>query len=291
MSSFQCTNTFNYFDWWFIEEGGEETDEKGVSDFWLTALSAHPNIGELITEDDMAALANLANITVEYSDDFTAFTLHFHFKENEFFSNKVLTKTYTVTPDLLDEKNPNLSEIDSTPIEWKDGKNLCVTEIKKKQKAKSGRNKGQVRTVTRTVPKPSFFHYFDEHKEEDAEEEEEPEEEEGDGLGRTKLSVEEDYDIGHIIRTSVIPEAILFVTGEADIGFDMDDEDDEDFEDGEDDDEDEEGEDDEDDEEEEAPKGKKGGKKAAFNQAGFAAGAGAAAAGAPAGQNPECKQN
>lgn len=253
-------------------------------------MSAHPNIGELITEDDLPALAGLNNITVEYSDDFTTFTLHFHFKENEFFSNTVLTKKYTVSPDLLDEKNPNLSEIDTTKIEWKDGKNLCVTEIKKKQKAKSGRNKGQVRTVTRTAPKPSFFHYFDEHKEDDVEEEEEqPEDEEGDGLGRTKLSVEEDYDIGHIIRTSVIPEAVLFVTGEADIGFDMDDEDDEDFEGDEDDDEDGDDDEDDDEEEEDAPKAKKGGKKGGFNQAGFAAAPGAA--GAAAGQNPECKQN
>lgn len=237
----------------------------------------------------MPAVAALSNVTVEYSDDFTAFTLHFHFRENEFFSNSVLTKKYTVSPDLLDEKNPNLSEIDTTKIEWKDGKNLCVTEIKKKQKAKSGRNKGQVRTVTRTVPKPSFFHFFDEHKEDAEEEEEEPEEEEGDGLGRTKLSIEEDYDIGHTIRTSVIPEAILFVTGEADIGFDFgDDEDEDDYEEGEGDEDDEEEDDDED--EDEAPKGKKGGKGGkGFNQGGFAAGAGAA--GAPAGQNPECKQN
>jgi hypothetical protein len=30
-----------------------------------------------------------------------------------------------------------------------------------------------------------------------------------------KLSMEEDYDIGHSIRTSLIPEAVLWYTGEA----------------------------------------------------------------------------
>lgn len=47
-----------------------------------------------------------------------------------------------------------------------------VKEVKKKQKAKSGRNKGQVRTVTREEPTASFFHYFTEPKEDEEEEEE-----------------------------------------------------------------------------------------------------------------------
>ena len=44
----------------------------------------------------------------------------------------------------------------------------------------------------------------------DEDEEEEEEEEE---QVRIKLTVEEDYDIGHIIRTAVIPESILWFTG------------------------------------------------------------------------------
>ena len=31
---------------------------------------------------------------------------------------------------------------------------------------------------------------------------------------RIKLTVEEDYDIGHCIRTAVIPESVLWFTGE-----------------------------------------------------------------------------
>ena len=51
-----------------------------------------------------------------------------------------------ISPDLLDDKAPALSESTGTDIDWKPSKNLCITEIKKKQKAKSGRNKGQVGT-------------------------------------------------------------------------------------------------------------------------------------------------
>ena len=38
--------------------------------------------------------------------------------------------------------------------------NLCMLETKKKQKSKSGKNKGQVRTITQQEPKQSFFQYF-----------------------------------------------------------------------------------------------------------------------------------
>lgn len=197
----------------FAEE--EDSDEKGVPSFWLTVLTSHPSIGSLVTEEDVPALNALTNVTCEYADDFKTFTLRFEFDENDYFTNKVLTKTYHVSPDLLDEKAPQLENVETTAIEWKASKNLTVTEIKKKQKAKSGRNKGQVRTVTRTEPKPSFFHYFDEQSEEKDEDEEEEEKEDEDQEGAIKLTLDEDYDVAHIIRTALIPEAIVWFTGEA----------------------------------------------------------------------------
>lgn len=113
---------------------------------------------------------------------------------------QVLKKTYTVSPDLLDEKSPTLtghassgthwrlpisnaimtdqSKCDWTitnllqnslfypnliaEIDWKPTMNLCMKETKKKQKSKAGKNKGQVRTVTQQEPKQSFFQYFSE---------------------------------------------------------------------------------------------------------------------------------
>jgi nucleosome assembly protein 1-like 1 len=130
----------------------------------------------------------------------------------------------------------------------------------------------QVRTIVKQEPKASFFQYFGEpSKDEEEEEEEEDEEKE-----RVRLSVEEDYDIGHAIRTAVIPEAVLWFTGEA---VEDDEDDDIDYEalDEEDDDE----EDDEDDDDE-APKLR------AVPGGGFAAAPGAPGAN---GEQPECKQN
>ena len=59
-------------------------------------------------------------------------------------SSQELHKSYSVTPDLLEEKAPALTSVEGTVIEWKHKKNLCMTEVKKKQKAKSGRKAGQV---------------------------------------------------------------------------------------------------------------------------------------------------
>ena len=120
------------------------------------------------------------------------------------------------------------------------------------------------------------------------------------------MNIETDYDIGHILRTNVIPEAIFWFTGE-----NGEEEDDEDY-DGEDDDEDEDSDEedddeedsDEDDEAEEGEevfnpnskgkgKGKGKGKKGPL-QGSAAGGFSMPQAGAPnanGGENPECKQN
>jgi nucleosome assembly protein 1-like 1 len=188
-----------------------------------------------------------------------------------------LTKKYELT-DILDEKGPQLIDVTGTEIEWKEGKNLCVKEIKKKQKAKAGKNKGQIRQITKQVPTPSFFHYFAEPKSEDDDEEEKEENEEEDQ--QITLNEEEDYEIAHAIRTCIIPDAVLWFTGEAREDEDFEEDDEEGEEDGDEDQDDEE----EEEEEEPAPKNKgkgKGGKGGLANASNTAGG----------GEQPECKQN
>lgn len=49
-----------------------------------------------------------------------------------------------MSPDLLSDKAPALDSVDGTEIEWKPSKNLCVAEIRKKQKNKNSKKKDQV---------------------------------------------------------------------------------------------------------------------------------------------------
>lgn len=262
-----------------VEIGGASSEEgvKGIPGFWLKALCNHPGIGEFITEEDVPALEYLTDITVMYNETFSLFKLMFHFAENPFFTNKILEKAYELSPDILEEKSPTLGGSTGTVITWKPSKDLTVTEVKKKQKAKSGKNKGQVRTVTRLEPKASFFHYFSDP----VDYPDDDEAEDADESQNVKINIEDDYDIAHAIRTDIIPDAIKWYTGEA-VPDDEDDEDD-------DEDEDEEGEaddgDDDDDDEDDDDEGRKVRVKAKPPK-GFAGSSGASAS-----EQPECKQN
>ena len=102
-------------------EDGEDT-EKGIPQFWLNCLHNNSLVGSMITEDDLYALEKLTDITVEYDENYTSFVLSFHFDENEFFTNRVLTKKYSVTPDLLDERAPTLDLNEGTEVSWIDAR-------------------------------------------------------------------------------------------------------------------------------------------------------------------------
>ncbi len=237
------------------EEALESKDgQKGIPGFWLQALGQNEDIREFIEEEDLPLMEKLKDITVTYNENFDSFTLTFCFHPNEYMEQTELKKTYTVSPDLIDEESPALTGIDYTEIKWKAGKDLTVAEVKKRQKVKKGQNKGQTRTITKIEPKMSFFWYFKENRDDDDDDDMDSDD---DGFERKPgFTAEEDYDVGHAIRTTVVPEALYWFTGEN--GFSEDDED-EDAEEDDDDNDDDEGEEEEEEEEEAGgAKGRKG---------------------------------
>lgn len=90
------------------------------------------------------------------------FVLEFHFSENDYFSNSVLTKEYELrcapdTDDPFSFEGPEIHKCKGCTIDWKKGKNVTLKTVKKKQKHKS---RGLVRTITKTVQNDSFFNFF-----------------------------------------------------------------------------------------------------------------------------------
>src|ERR1700733_10261911 len=69
------------------------TDLKGVPEFWLTAMKNMIALADLITAKDEEVLRHLTDVRLSYLD-VPGFRLEFEFAENEFFTNKVLTKSY-----------------------------------------------------------------------------------------------------------------------------------------------------------------------------------------------------
>ncbi|PWA94905.1 nucleosome assembly protein 1,4 [Artemisia annua] len=258
------------------EEGAmDQTDdtEKGVPEFWLTAMKHNEITAEEITERDEEALKYLKEIKWCRMDDPKGFKLEFFFDTNPFFTNSVLTKVYH----MIDDDEPILEKAIGTTIEWLPGK--CLTQKILKKKPKKGSK--NAKPITKTEDCESFFNFFSPPEVPDDEEEIEE-----DMAEELQNQMEQDYDIGSTIRDKIIPHAVSWFTGEAnqeDFGG-FDDEDDEGDEDDDDDDEIEEDddEDDEDDEDEEETKTKK---KSSGSKKG-----GNTAAGGEAERPPECKQ-
>lgn len=192
-----------------LEGEKKDEDSKGIPEFWLTIFKNVDLLADMMQEHDEPILKHLTDIKVHYKEDPMGFVLEFFFSPNDHFENLVLTKTYEMkcTPDEDDPfsfEGPEIHKCKGTAIDWKKGKNITVKTIKKKQKHKS---KGSLRTVTKTVQNDSFFNFFNPPAVSD-----DPDIEVDDD---TRALLTADFEIGHYIRESIIPRAVLYFTGEA----------------------------------------------------------------------------
>ncbi|MCJ1310193.1 hypothetical protein MMC25_003854 [Agyrium rufum] len=210
----------------------------GIPEFWLSAMKNQISLGELITDRDEAALRSLTDIRMEYLDK-PGFRLIFEFADNEFFSDKTITKTYFYQEESGYGGDFIYDHAEGYKINWKSEKDLTVKVESKKQRNK---NTKQTRVVKKTVPTDSFFNFFNPPVA--------PKEDDEDAVEDIEERLELDYQLGEDIKEKLIPRAIDWFTGEALQFEEMDDDLDElDYED-EDDDEDDDGSEDRDDEDE-----------------------------------------
>ncbi|KAL8831559.1 MAG: hypothetical protein Q9191_000802 [Dirinaria sp. TL-2023a] len=178
-------------------------DIKGIPEFWLSAMKNQVSLAELITDDDQLALKSLTDIRMEYLER-PGFRLIFEFAENEFFTNKTITKTYYYQEESGYGGDFIYDHADGDKINWKDDKDLTVRIESKKQRNK---NTKQTRVVKKTVPKESFFNFFDPPKAPQSEDEDVPED--------VEERLELDYQLGEDVKEKLIPRAIDWFTGEA----------------------------------------------------------------------------
>ncbi|KNA18311.1 hypothetical protein SOVF_072070 [Spinacia oleracea] len=187
-----------------LTEQGEEDapEEKGVPNFWVTAMKTNDVLAEEITERDEGALKYLKDIKWTRIDDPKGFKLEFFFDTNPYFKNTVLTKTYH----MIDEDEPILEKAIGTDIEWLSGK--CLTQKILKKKPKKGSK--NAKPITKTESCESFFNFFNPPQvpEDDADLDEDAAEE-------LQNLMEQDYEIGSTIRDKIIPHAVSWFTGEA----------------------------------------------------------------------------
>jgi len=222
------------------EEKPAESAEKvsGIPEFWLSAMKNQISLAEMITDRDEGALKSLVDIRMEYLDK-PGFRLIFEFAENEYFTNKTITKTYYYQNESGYGGDFIYDHADGDKIEWKSGMDLTVRIEQKKQRNKTTK---QTRIVKKTVPTESFFNFFSPPKA--------PSDEDDDAASDIEERLELDYQLGEDIKEKLIPRAIDWFTGEALAFEELDEDDMEDFDDEEDEDEDDDASEDHDDEDE-----------------------------------------
>ena len=125
------------------DEAAEETEGAksgpnlvGIPEFWLSAIKNQISLAELITDRDEAALKYLIDVRMEYLER-PGFRLIFEFAENDFFTNKTITKTYYYQEESGYGGEFIYDHAEGDKIEWKTGKDLTVRTESKKQRNKS----------------------------------------------------------------------------------------------------------------------------------------------------------
>lgn len=126
-----------------MESSGEASKQSdlpdnvaGIPEFWLSAMKNQVTLAEMITDRDEAALKHLTDVRMEYLDK-PGFRLIFEFATNEFFSDKIVTKTYFYQNESGYGGDFIYDHAEGHKIEWYPGRDLTIRVESKKQRNKS----------------------------------------------------------------------------------------------------------------------------------------------------------
>lgn len=130
----------------------------GVPDFWCKAIKENEMLMSIIKEKDQEALDCVTKLEVDQASNpetgsKKSKSVTLRFSDNEFFNNDFLKMTVFFKDNDCEE----VARVESTVVDWKDGKDLSKKKVKKKQKHKKT---GETRTVTKTVAAESVFTCF-----------------------------------------------------------------------------------------------------------------------------------
>lgn len=137
-----------------------------VNDYWLKTLQNDMIANSELRQCDEPILKQLKRVEAVKAEDDTKLSVTFHFAPNDYFSNEKITKHFDIDGDEIKKSHGD-------KIEWKEGKNVTVKLIKKKNKNKKT---GEKVTKTKEVKEESFFNFFNDieiNEDEDDEDEEE----------------------------------------------------------------------------------------------------------------------
>ncbi|XP_068154618.1 nucleosome assembly protein 1-like 1-A [Drosophila tropicalis] len=176
---------------------------RGIPRFWLTVFRNVPLISDLVQEHDEPLLSYLQDVRISYSPD--SYTINFVFQPNEYLhmSSLMLTKKYYLRHEADKEypflfEGPEIVRCEGCNIHWRDGSNLTLQTVEHK------RSRKRSRCVPKVMPRESFFRFFSPPQALDLSLADE----------KTKLVLGNDFEVGYLLRTQIVPKAVLFYTGD-----------------------------------------------------------------------------
>ena len=146
---------------------------KGIPGFWLRVMQNSSAVRDFIEPHDEPVLEFLKDVTSTFVGDLEGFKLNFHFRENPYFTDAVLSKAFYIKNYVMNEEEKedaededdddddnglDVKKIEGCEIHWNPGKNVTVKVTKKKGKGGKGK---KAATVTHEEELPSFFRFFD----------------------------------------------------------------------------------------------------------------------------------
>ncbi|XP_034489751.1 nucleosome assembly protein 1-like 1-A [Drosophila innubila] len=175
----------------------------GVPQFWLTVFRNVALISDLVQEHDEPLLECLVDVRISYDPD--SYTIHFQFRPNEYLhtSSLLLTKKYILRHEADKDfpfmfEGPEIVRCEGCHIHWRDGCNLTLQTVRQKRPRKGARN------MPKVMPRESFFRFFSPPQAMDLSLADE----------KTKMVLGADFEVGYLLRTQIVPKAILFYTGD-----------------------------------------------------------------------------
>lgn len=185
----------------------EEETVVGIPNFWLTAFRNVPGLSDTLSDRDDDVLRYLTDVRLKYLEK-PGFALEFYFADNEFFTNKKLTKTYYYQDEVGITGDFVYDHAEGDEINWTSPEvNVTIKVEKRKQRNKHTK---ATRTIEKTIPVQSFFEFFNPPQPPSLEEEES-----GEYSDFLQEQLESDFDLGELIKEKIIPRAIDWFTGKA----------------------------------------------------------------------------
>ncbi|XP_067124800.1 nucleosome assembly protein 1-like 1 [Centruroides vittatus] len=191
-------------------ETGKSKQENGIPDFWLGAFLNSNVLYQLIDDDDEAVLKHLKDVRLKYEQENPLkFRLEFHFEPNKYFYNSILTKDYEMEckvdcKEPCSFAGPEIVRCKGCKIDWKEGMNILLTTIKKRV---TNEFKSIPFYITKLIRKESFFNFFNPPLS---------------ATPETNEQLLKDFEIGQYFKEKLIPNAILYYTGEVEDSSDED---------------------------------------------------------------------